>query len=244
MRTMMKYGQIIEKKHVNESFSDRWIKTDKKDYLSLIKKQDFLNLKHLKDKFSKYTTKDLIKYTYRKYPFYAINSTVSKKYLTSKEIKEVERNRPKSRLKCLFTLGYEGISLEDYLNKLLTNDIKILCDIRKNPLSMKYGFSKNQLKNSCEKIGIKYIHIPELGIDSAKRQKLVSQHDYDKLFSKYIKTTLKKNNSAMKTLIDLLISKSRIALTCFEANLNQCHRKHLADKLTKHAEWKYEVKHI
>lgn len=244
IRTMIKYGQIIEEKNTNESFSDRWIKTDNNNYLDLIKKQDLLNLNLLKDLFGKYNTEDLIKYTYRKYPYYAINSTVAGKYLTKTELKEIEKSRPTSKLKCLFTLGYEGISLENYLNKLLSNDIRILCDIRKNPLSMKYGFSKNQLKTSCEKIGIEYIHIPELGIHSAKRQELNSQKDYDKLFRNYRKTTLNKNKAAVKQVIDLLGSKSRVALTCFEANINQCHRKHLADTLTKHIEWKYEVKHI
>ncbi|WP_348602891.1 DUF488 family protein [Bartonella tribocorum] len=43
---------------------------------------------------------------------------------------------------CFFTIGYEGKSLENYLNCLLENNIKILCDVRKNPISRKYGFSK------------------------------------------------------------------------------------------------------
>ncbi|WP_200885350.1 DUF488 family protein [Jejuia pallidilutea] len=55
----------------------------------------------------------------------------------------------------LFTIGYEGISLEHYLNKLIRNNIKLLCDVRKNALSMKYGFSKSQLKNACEGVCIK-----------------------------------------------------------------------------------------
>ncbi len=81
--------------------------------------------------------------------------------------------------------------------KLIKNDIRVLCDIRKNAFSMKYGFSKKQLKfiveNAClpdRQVDIKYFHIPELGIESNKRQKLNSKKDYEKLFNDYEKNTL------------------------------------------------------
>ncbi|MDG5800640.1 DUF488 domain-containing protein [Marinilabiliaceae bacterium ANBcel2] len=90
----------------------------------------------------------------------------------------------------MFTIGYEGISLEQYINKLIVNDIKVLCDVRKNSFSMKYGFSKKQLKTTCDGVGIAYIHIPEVGIESDKRQELNTQADYDKLFKIYKTDTL------------------------------------------------------
>jgi hypothetical protein len=33
-------------------------------------------------------------------------------------------------------------------------------------------------------------------------------------------------------------------LTCFEANICQCHRKHLADAIKKNPSFIYELKHI
>ena len=45
-------------------------------------------------------------------------------------------------------------------------------------------------------------------------------------------------------LLTLLREKGRIALTCFEANINQCHRKHLADAIVKLPDFNYELKHI
>src|SRR5690606_40792860 len=68
-----------------------------------------------------------------------------------------------------------GISLEEYLLRLLKNDIKVLVDVRNNPLSMKFGFSKGQLRKFCDNLGIKYVHIPEVGIRSEQRQELKSQ---------------------------------------------------------------------
>ncbi|MCS2389053.1 DUF488 domain-containing protein [Bacteroides thetaiotaomicron] len=61
----------------------------------------------------------------------------------------------------------------------------MLCDVRKNAYSQKYGFSKGQLEKACTGVGIKYIHIPQLGIESEQRQDLKSQKDYEILFESY-----------------------------------------------------------
>ena len=119
-----------------------------------------------------------------------------------------------------------------------------MCDVRKNPLSMKYGFSKNQLKNACEGVGIIYIHIPEVGIDSDKRQLLNTQGDYDQLFAHYKSQTLQKAGNHKKEILNLLKTRKRIALTCFEANIHQCHRKHLAESIAEMQEFNCELKHI
>jgi hypothetical protein len=241
LRTMIKYGCVEENRN---SSNGSWIKVDQKDYLEELLAPDLAELRSIKKTFGKYSTSDLIKFTYTNYPYYAINSSISHDYLTKTELRMIEENRPQINHNILFTIGYEGTSLEKYLNKLIHNDIKVLCDVRKNPLSMKYGFSKNQLKNACESIGITYIHIPRLGIESKKRQHLVTQSDYDALFKKYRNTTLTSVNSELHKLFNLININSRIALTCFEENINQCHRKHVAEKLTTLPKWKYEVRHI
>ena len=86
---------------------------------------------------------------------------------------------------CLFTIGYEGLSIDAYLNRLITNQVAMLVDVRKNPISMKYGFSKMQLVNATAKAGISYIHIPDLGIPSRLRQNLKSVSAYQELFEYY-----------------------------------------------------------
>jgi hypothetical protein len=45
--------------------------------------------------------------------------------LTKEELDKVEKARPQSNKTVLFTIGYEGISLEEYLVRLLKNDVKI-----------------------------------------------------------------------------------------------------------------------
>ena len=45
-------------------------------------------------------------------------------------------------------------------------------------------------------------------------------------------------------ILNLLKQHKRIALTCFEANICQCHRKHLAEAIETLPSFEYEVKHI
>ncbi|MDD2634797.1 MAG: DUF488 domain-containing protein [Bacteroidales bacterium] len=236
-------GTLIKYELVSET-SKTWKKSDDIDYLALLKPKDLSAIKQTFNEFKNFDKDKLIKLTYQSFPYYAINSNIAKNILNKEELSKVNKQRIKKTETVLFTIGYEGISLEQYLNKLIINDIHILCDVRKNSYSMKYGFSKNQLKNACEGVGIKFIHIPEVGIVSDKRKALNSQADYDKLFDNYKKTTLKTEIDKQKEILDLLKSEKRIALTCFEANIFQCHRKHLAESISKMQGFNYEIKHI
>ena len=219
-------------------------KKDKIDYLKQLKPTDLELLKEVKCNYGKMSAAALMKHTYLNFPFYATRSEAAENILTKEEFEKVTKAKPKGNKIVLFTIGYEGISLEEYLVRLLKNDVKILVDVRSNPLSMKYGFSKNQLKKYCESLGIKYLHFPQVGIQSEQRQELNSQTDYDKLFAVYRKNNLTKTTDTQTEIFNLLKEHKRIALTCFEANICQCHRKHLAEAIEKLPAFDYEVKHI
>lgn len=237
LSTLGKYGLVSE--------SDKnWTKTDVTDYISEIKPIDQSAIMFVKTQFGTLNKDELVKLTYKSYPYYAIKSTIAASILNPEELEKVEKQKPSKTGTVLFTIGYEGISLEEYLNKLIINDVKVLCDVRKNSLSMKYGFSKSQLQNACKGVGIEYIHIPEVGIESDKRQELNTQADYDRLFTYYRANVLKNAIEKQKEILGLLIRKKRIALTCFEANICQCHRKHLAESIAKMDGFDYELKHI
>src|SRR5690606_3603293 len=94
--------------------------------------------------------RDLLKKTYSTYPYYASNSLVAKEILSSIELDQVVQSRNRSNSPCLFTVGYEGLSIDEYLNKLIKHNVSVLIDVRNNPLSRKYGFSKTQLKGLVE----------------------------------------------------------------------------------------------
>lgn len=219
-------------------------KIDEKNYLSVLKEEDKRVILSVHNRFANSTSDDLIRYTYVKFPFTAIKSQIAERLLSEEQLEKVKQHIPKSQETILFTIGYEGISLEEYLNRLLINNVNTLVDVRRNPLSMKFGFSKSQLRNYCYKLGIDYVHIPEVGIQSELRQKLNNQADYDKLFYNYKRNSLLATTASQQKILELLQERKRIALTCFEANICQCHRKHLSEAITQLPGWNYQVNHI
>ena len=237
LTTMVNKGMLTE--------TDSHFKSNEKtDYLKLLKEADRKQIQEIKMRYGKMSVNALMKHTYINFPYWAIKSIKAESILTSDEFGKVNKSIPKSNKTILFTIGYEGISLEEYLNRLLKNDVKILVDVRSNPLSMKYGFSKSQLKRYCESIEIQYMHFPDVGIQSDQRQELNTQTDYDKLFAVYRKNNLTQTVSTQTAIFNLLKQHKRIALTCFEANIHKCHRKHLADAIKSLPNFDYDVKHI
>ena len=130
----------------------------------------------------------------------------------------------------LFTIGYEGRSLENFVNLLIHNNVKMVCDVRKNPLSRKFGFSRTSLNHVLPNVGIAYINIQELGIESDKRTNLNSKRDYDILFQEY-KQMLPKREAFIKKVFDLYKQYRRIALMCYEKEAEMCHRHVIRDYL-------------
>lgn len=237
LTTMVSKGMLAE---TNKSFQ----KTDKTNYLKLLKADDLLKLKSIKALYGGMDSNALMKHTYRNFPYWAINSVKAESILTEAELDTVQKHRATTDKTILYTIGYEGGSLENYLNQLVIHDVKVLIDVRNNPLSMKFGFSKSQLKRYCESLGIQYMHFPEVGIISDKRQELNTQADYDKLFADYRVNNLPKTHETQNTILKILREHKRVALTCFEANYCQCHRSHLAEAIKTLPGFKYEVKHI
>lgn len=235
--TMYKKGQLKDEEKTVK-------KIDVKNYISTLSESDKKILRSIYLQFLDSSGEDLMRYTYINFPYTAINSQTAERLLTKEQLSRVNVCRPLSEETTLFTIGYEGISLEEYLNRLIVNNIKLLIDVRRNPLSMKFGFSKNQLKTYCNSLEIEYLHIPELGIQSELRQKLNDQNDYDHLFGLYKKDNLSVSTIQQQKILNLLKEKKRIALTCFEANICQCHRKHLSEAIAQLPGWNYELKHI
>lgn len=213
-------------------------------YLEAITKSDKQKIVAFQKYYSGITGDDLVREVYRKYPYYAINSEIAARLLTPAELQLIDESRPVDDSYCFFTIGYEGSSFENYLNRLIQNNVKLLCDVRKNPLSRKYGFSKQTLSETLKKLGIKYVHIPELGIVSEKRQELNTQADYNRLFDEYEQTTLKAGKRSLETLLELMREHKRVAITCFEAEHCMCHRGRVAKAMAKMPSWEYPIQHV
>ncbi|MFP4369725.1 MAG: DUF488 family protein [Candidatus Kapaibacterium sp.] len=232
--TLGKYGLIEEKE-------DKIYCKSNQDYRSELSNEDRLKLIQLHNSFSDFNTNELIMYVYRNYPYYAINSVIAGKIMNDDELLEIKRSKPDKSCPVIVSIGYEGRTIEEYTNVLLANGIKVLFDVRKNAFSMKYGFSKKQLINVFENIGISYIHVPELGIDSNKRKKLNSPDDYRELFHDYEINVLDNQIKQIDKLVRAYKKYRHIALLCFEADPEYCHRTRILNRLLSHLDDKCEI---
>jgi uncharacterized protein (DUF488 family) len=198
----------------------------------------------LKLKASGLRGRNLIRKTYREYPQFASRSKIATELFDSEEIKQIQFAWNTDKKPFIYTLGYEGLTIDAFLNKLISYNIMAVVDVRNNPQSMKYGFSKKSFSDYIEKAGMKYVHIPELGIPSAMRKGLGKSVSYEKLFSNY-ETDLLPNQEEAKTQLRNLIAKySRIAMVCFEADHHFCHRSTLIESLQKERSLPKPVIHL
>jgi uncharacterized protein (DUF488 family) len=182
-------------------------------------KQNDLMQKEVYQMTSRFENEDsMVKYVYANYPAYTVKSR-----LIPHEVQTEQQG--------YFSIGYEGKDIDEFLNKLIQNNVTTLVDVRKNAFSMNFCYIKNKLSKFLEEAGIKYIHFSELGINSEDRKNLKTRKDYDKLFSEYRKN-LPTKQEKLNQLIELG-KKEKIAFMCFEANHNYCHRGQIADYLEK-----------
>ncbi|CAG0964422.1 hypothetical protein METP3_01047 [Methanosarcinales archaeon] len=177
-----------------------------------------LKIKRVINKFN--SDHEIKEYVYKNYKEYTIKSEI----IPHAEKREIFSG--------IYTIGYEGKDIDAFLNILIKNEINLLIDVRKNAFSMNFSFTKNKLMNYLEKTGIKYIHTPELGINGELREGLSTINDYQNLFKKYEATTLIDNYEHIIRIAGLGKEK-RVALMCFEANKNMCHRGVIANYIEK-----------
>jgi uncharacterized protein (DUF488 family) len=169
------------------------------------------------EKFSALNDKMLLDYIYKEYPEYTIFSLYRKNMDYSKTSTGI------------VTIGYEGKTIDKFLNELIINKISVVVDVRKNAYSMKFGFQLNKLKNYLEKIDIEYIHMPELGIPSESRKNLKTYEDYQTLFATYKREIDTKTDYLKK--IESIGQNKKVSLMCFEKDVKCCHRGVIAERL-------------
>ncbi len=127
----------------------------------------------------------------------------------------------------LTTLGYEGLTVRQFLDRLQKGRVTLLCDVRRTPISRKKGFSKGPLRRACEALDIRYEHRPEFGIASSERARARSPAARQAMFDRYQRRTLVREAAAVEEIAAWVRAGERVVLTCFEADPAQCHRRRL-----------------
>jgi uncharacterized protein (DUF488 family) len=131
------------------------------------------------------------------------------------------------------TIGYEGRTPDGFLGVLRDAGVTLLCDVRNNPWSRKPGFSKRTLAQACAAAGIRYEHLPELGIPQEQRQGLTTPAEHATLFTTYEADTIPRQGAALARIARWVLEENqRVALLCLERLPQDCHRHCIADALT------------
>ena len=161
----------------------------------------------------------VVDYVYSTYPRFTVNSA---------------RNRMAQRSvapPAVYTAGYERLSVDAFLDRLIQRGIRRIIDVRNNPVARRYGFHKSTLSRIGEQVGIQYSHVPELGIQSKLRQNLHSRTDYDSLFDRYARETIAREKCSVDGVAKLMTDHASV-LVCMEADPRFCHRSRLAETIS------------
>jgi hypothetical protein len=161
--------------------------------------------------------KVLIDYVYDAHPWFASQNITVPSY----------HQFSKVAVHSINTIGYEGISIDSFLNTLLRANIKSVIDVRHNPYSRKFGFTADLLKEKLQGVKIAYHHFPSVGIPSSYRNNV--PHDQE-LWSFY-KDSILKNEATIVKKISVMCERQESALLCFERDPEDCHRSCLATQL-------------
>lgn len=127
----------------------------------------------------------------------------------------------------VYTIGYEGRSILDFLDILRVNGIEQIIDVREIPISRKVGFSKSLLEHYLTSSGIGYVHIRGLGSPKPIRDKLHKTKDYSEFFDSY-RDYISKHFEYVQEAWELSEIK-RTCLMCFEKKPQECHRSIVAE---------------
>ena len=144
-------------------------------------------------------------------------------------IVEPKRKQNNGKSISIFSIGYEGKTIEAFTKILKTQGVKQLIDVRMNAFSYKKGFSKAPLSNALHQAGIMYAHIPQLGTDQDTRTEYRETGDISKLFNVFEKKLERDSDSY--ELLKALINYNTSAIMCFEDDHTQCHRSIIEKKL-------------
>ena len=129
-------------------------------------------------------------------------------------------------------MGYEGISLDRYIEVIKSHKISVVIDVRETPWSYKPGFSKKPLSERLEAEQISYVHMKAAGNPSKNRKMGLPQNEVISLYKKHLNS----DPSCLEAIYDLIKANrgdGAVCLLCFEEKPHDCHRKVILDKLSK-----------
>ena len=123
----------------------------------------------------------------------------------------------------IFTIGYEGTTVPEFVSALKQAGVEQVIDVRALPLSRRPGFSKTPLRAALEEAGIEYVHLKALGTPSEGRTAArAGRHsDLQRIYAGQLELPEAMAQSAQ--MLELAREKPS-ALLCMEREPAHCHR--------------------
>jgi len=134
----------------------------------------------------------------------------------------------------IFTIGYEGTTVPEFIAALTKAGVERVIDVRALPLSRRPGFSKTPLRNALAEAGIEYVHLKALGTPSEGRTAArAGRHsDLERIYAGQLELPEAMAQSA--EMLELAREKPS-ALLCMEREPAHCHRTLLLKAVAAHA---------
>jgi uncharacterized protein (DUF488 family) len=135
----------------------------------------------------------------------------------------------------IFTIGYEGTTVAEFLAALQKAGVERVIDVRALPLSRRPGFSKTALRGALEEAGIEYVHLKALGTPAEGRTAArAGRHsDMARIYAGQLELPEAMMQSAQ--MLELVREKPS-ALLCMEREPAHCHRTLLLNAVAGDAE--------
>jgi len=143
-------------------------------------------------------------------------------------------------IKSIFTIGYTGFTLQEFIAKLTDSGVECLIDTREIPISRKKGFSKTALRENLEEAGISYQHFRLLGSPRVQRHEVRETGNYLKFFSE-----VRKHIATPEAMLQLreavrLAEAQTSCLMCCCPDWTLCHRSCLVESIADPERFKFE----
>ena len=124
----------------------------------------------------------------------------------------------------LLTIGYQGRTLADLLERLVANDVRLLLDVRQVARSRRPEFNARRIASAAEAAGIAYRHLPELGSSRRLREHLHETHDFDRFAGLYLAYVRRWRQSEVRALATTVRREGTVCILCYESDPASCHR--------------------
>ena len=131
--------------------------------------------------------------------------------------------RPTCRI---YSVGYEGITVVDLVDRLARLEVSLLVDVRLQPWSRKPGFSRKELALALALGGIEYVHEP-LFANPPENRDAFRQGD-----PAAVQLMRERLQGTGEVALEKLVREARyrdVAVLCVERESSRCHRRVITD---------------